>query len=109
MDRETVERVKEELRGIAEEHDIDLEETIVFGSRVREDYTEESDVDILLVSPDFKGMATSRRSREFYLDWDYDKLPTPEFICLTPKEFRERRKKKPHIVRTAVEEGVKVV
>jgi len=106
MDRETVGRVGSQLEEIAAGNSIELEKAIAFGSRVRGDYTERSDIDIILVSPDFEGVPVARRSREFYLDWNYEQLPEPEFICLTPDEFDSKRKKDPHIVRTAVEEGV---
>ncbi len=108
MDEQTIGQVKEKLRDVAADNGIELVRVIVFGSRARDDYREDSDVDVLIVSPDFENVATARRSREFYLGWDYDQLPTPEFICLTPEEFAEQKEKKPHIVRTAVEEGVQL-
>ena len=106
MDTETIERVTETLLETAERIDVTLEGVIVFGSRAREDYRPESDVDVLLVSPDFEGVSAYKRPKLFYRYWDYDELPDPEFVCLTPEEFEER--KRPHIVRTAVEEGVVV-
>lgn len=108
MDTETVERVTETLVTTAEEVGYTLSEVIIFGSRTRDDYRPESDVDVLLVSPDFEGMPSYKRPKLFYRHWDYDELPDPEFICLTPAEFEERKAKRPHIVRTAVEEGVVV-
>ncbi|MFB6158079.1 MAG: nucleotidyltransferase domain-containing protein [Candidatus Nanohalobium sp.] len=108
MDKNTVEEVRERLMEKAEEENIELDELIVFGSRAREDYRESSDVDVLLVSPDFEDTNYYKRPRPFYDAWNYDKLPEPEFICLTPEEFREKREKKPNIVRTAVEEGVRL-
>lgn len=108
MDTETIERVTETLFETAERIGVDLEEVIVFGSRVRDDYRPESDVDVLLVSPDFEGVAPYKRPELFYRGWDYGELPDPEFVCLTPAEFEERTGKRPHIVTTAVEEGVSV-
>ncbi len=108
MDTETIERVEEMVEKLAEQHDIRLEKVIVFGSRVREDYREQSDVDLLIVSPDFEDVPWNERSVDLYLDWDYDTLPTPEFICLTPGEFMEKRERQSHIVRTAVKEGVAI-
>lgn len=69
---------------------------------------EGSDIDILMVSSDFEGMAYYKRPKLFYRHWEYDELPDPEFICLTPAQFEERKTKQPHIVRTAVNEGVSV-
>lgn len=109
MDNRTVERVTRTLRTTADEHDIALAELIVFGSRTREDYRPDSDVDVLVVSPDFEGVRNYERPKPFYRGWKYGTLPDPEFICLTPAEFEERKRLDPHLVRTAVEEGVAVV
>ncbi len=106
MDTETINAVKTLVQDVAAEQGMELSEVIVFGSRVRSDYRERSDIDLLIVSPDFSGTAWNKRPGPFYEAWDYEELPTPEFICLTPDEFQEKREKDPHIVRTAVEEGV---
>lgn len=108
MDTETIDRVTENLETTAGRIGLTLEEVIIFGSRVRDDYRPGSDVDVLLVSPDFQDLPIYRRPKLFYRHWDYDQLPDPEFICLTPEEFEERKQKEPHIVRTAVDEGVSV-
>lgn len=108
MDRATIERVAENLLATAERIGYPLDEVIVFGSRVREDYRDDSDVDVLIVSPDFEGMKAYKRSKLFFRDREYDELPDPKLICLTTEEFEERRTKQPHIVRTAVEERVSV-
>ncbi len=106
MDTETVEQARTLIQSIADDQDITLNQIIVFGSRSRDDYREHSDIDLVLVSPDFEDVSKLDRSTAFYLDWDYDTLPDPEFICLTPEEFEEKKQRKPHIVRTAVEEGI---
>lgn len=108
MDSKTIRRVSETLRETADAVGYTLTEVIVFGSRVREHYRPESDVDVLLVSPDFEGVPAYKRPKQFYRRWDYDELPDPEFLCLTPEEFEERKQLRPHIVRTAVDEGVSV-
>lgn len=108
MDSKTIDQVTETVTATAERIGLTLTEIIVFGSRARDDYRPESDVDVLLVSPDFADVKPYKRPKLFYRYWDYDTLPDPEFICLTPAEFDERRRKEPHIVRTAVEEGVSV-
>lgn len=108
MDKKTVEEVKQLVLNTAEEEHIEIEEFVIFGSRVREDYREKSDVDILIVSKDFKETNYLKRAIPFQNNWKYGEMPTPEFICLTPKEFKEKKDKKPHIVNTAVEEGVKL-
>lgn len=108
MDTETIERVTETLRETAEQVGYTLTEIIVFGSRAREDYGPESDVDLLVVSPDFEDVPAYKRPKLFYRHWDYDTLPDPEFVCLTPEEFEERKDLVPHIVHTAVHEGISV-
>lgn len=108
MDRETIEKVNRKLEQISSKEDISLDEVVVFGSRARDDYRESSDVDILIVSRDFEGKPWNKRPGPFYRHWDYDELPEPEYVCLTPEEFEEKRKRKPHIVREAVETGVRV-
>lgn len=108
MDTETVRRVTETVEEAAEKADVSLDRVVVFGSRARDDYREESDVDVLLVSEDFEGVRNYRRSKLFFRYWDYENLPDPEFVCLTPEEFESGREAEAHIVRTAVEEGVAV-
>lgn len=108
MDREAIERVRRKLKEIALSEGIDLESVIIFGSRVTDDYTKGSDIDILLVSDGFDGMRWYKRPGVFYRKWDYKGLPEPEFICLTLKEFKEKKKMKTHIVREAVKTGVAV-
>ena len=98
----------ERIREIAANHDIEIDRLIVFGSRVRGDYREDSDIDVLLVSPAFEGVTYYKRPRPFNTGWDYSELPPPELICLTPAEFEEKRRRDPHIVRTAVEESVSI-
>lgn len=108
MDTKTIERVTANLESTSDRIGVSLDELIIFGSRARGDHRPGSDVDVLMVSADFEGMPGYRRTKLFYRHWDYDELPDPEFICLTPAEFEERKDKQPHIVRTAVEEGVSV-
>jgi len=106
MDRETINKVTQKIKEISKSENIELEKIIIFGSRAREDYTKGSDVDILLVSKDFEGLNWYKRPSIFYRYWDYDNLIEPEFICLTPEEFKEKKEMKPHIVREAVEKGI---
>ena len=104
----TVNAAAERIREIAANHDVPIDRLIVFGSRVREDYREHSDSDILLVSSAFEGVTYHKRPRPFSTNWNYEELPPPEFIALTPAEFEEQRRRDPHIVRTATEEGLLV-
>lgn len=108
MDRKTVKKVETLLNYVAKKYNIVLKEAIIFGSRVRKDYQERSDIDLLLVSPDFKDVAWNKRPGPFYEEWNYKELPEPEFICLTPEEFEEQRKIDAHIVQDAVKKGVAI-
>ncbi|PSP42878.1 hypothetical protein BRC68_09885 [Halobacteriales archaeon QH_6_64_20] len=52
------------MRAGAERAGIEVTEVVVFGSRARDDYRPESDVDALVVSPDFEeNEATNGRNR----------------------------------------------
>jgi len=108
MDRELSGRVKDSLESIASDQGIRLDQVILFGSRAREDHGEESDIDLVLISEDFEHMDTPSRSKYFYLKWDYDELPEPEFICFTPEEFAEKKENRGFIAYQAAKEGVEI-
>jgi hypothetical protein len=82
-----------------------VEKAIVFGSRVRGGHDKYSDVDLLIVSPDFKGIKFGKRALGFYKYWNLN-YPV-DFLCLLPKEFNEK-KKKITIVREALKEGIEI-
>ena len=107
MDRETIQRVKNQLQSICKSEGINLTEIIVFGSRIKGDYTDRSDIDILLISKDFEGQKWYKRPGVFYRYWDYKNLPEPEIICYTPQEF-ERKKNEIGIVAEALKEGIEI-
>lgn len=86
------------IEGLLSDVGIDSERIVLFGSRARREYTEESDVDILIVSPDFEEIRYPNRSQELYLEWPYDTLPAPEFMCLTPDELSEQAESRSSIV-----------
>ena len=88
---------------------IDIKKLILFGSYTRDDYTSDSDVDLILVSSDFKGKNFTKRSWGFYKFWHLDpeiKYPV-DFICYTPEEF-EKLKKRVSIVSEAIKEGIEI-
>lgn len=91
-----VERLKEKIK---------VEKVIIFGSRAREDYLEDSDVDLIIVSRDFEGVLFYERMDKLILLWE---SPLDlEALCYTPEEFK-KKKREIGIVRQAVEEGVEV-
>lgn len=82
-----------------------IEKSILFGSRARGDFLDNSDVDLIVVSKDFSGISFRKRMAEAIEDWDAD--VDLEVICYTPKEF-EKLRKRIGIVKKALEEGVEV-
>ena len=79
-----------------------IQKAIVFGSRARGDHRPSSDLDILLVSPDFKALAFIDRPAEVLRYWDgkFDLEP----LCYTPEEY-ERLRGMMGIVTVADREG----
>jgi predicted nucleotidyltransferase len=87
-------RVRRELRP---------ERVILFGSRGRGDNRAGSDYDLLIVSGRFRGVPWIERAPLVIRLWD---LPLDvEPICLTPEEYRRRRREL-SIIGEAVREGV---
>jgi uncharacterized protein len=81
-----------------------IEKAILFGSRARGDNFNDSDYDVILVSPDFENIFFTQRIAKMYDFWKHYPLEI-EPICYTPEEF-EKKKNQIGIVKTAVEEGI---
>ena len=81
-----------------------IDKIILFGSRATGRSQKDSDVDLILVSPTFRGMKIGR-ARGLHKYWDID-MPV-DFICYTPEEFEEKRKQV-SLVSLAVEEGIEI-
>lgn len=84
---------------------IKVDRFIFFGSRARGKFKRYSDFDVLIVSPNFKGVTWYKRPTKFYLIWKED-YPL-ELLCYTPEEFN-KRSKKIGIVSEAVREGIEI-
>ncbi len=83
--------------------DLEPERVILFGSRARGDNRADSDYDLLIVSARFRGLPWIERAPLVIRLWD---LPLDvEPICLTPEEYRRRRREL-SIIGEAVREGV---
>ncbi len=82
-----------------------IEKYILFGSRVRNDFLDTSDVDLILVSKDFLNINFRKRMSEALEYWDGD--VDLEVICYTPEEF-EKMRKRIGLVKKAVEEGIEI-
>ncbi len=82
---------------------ITVEKALLFGSRARGDWLYTSDVDMMLVSPDFEGRKPQDRAAEVLAHWDEG--VDLEVLCYTPKEL-ERMSGRMGIVRQALKEGI---
>ena len=80
-----------------------IKKAIIFGSRARGDYFLDSDVDLILISNDFKDLKFIDRIGNIIKFWNY---PIDlEVICYTPEEF-DKMKKRIGLVKKALEEGI---
>ena len=84
---------------------IDVRKVILFGSRAREDFREDSDFDVIVVSDEFEGVKSYKRAPDMYRAWNVDY--SVDFVCLTSEEF-EKMKNRPTIIKLASEEGIEI-
>jgi hypothetical protein len=107
MVRYTDEEVRNSLRKFLSrvKKKFKIEKALLFGSRARGDSLMHSDVDLILVSEDFKSYKFMDRMAEIIGEWDG--AVDLEVICYTPQEF-ERKRKQIGIIQKAVEEGVDI-
>lgn len=106
MDKEKTRLVKELKKfkkKLSEKYEID--KLILFGSRVKGKHRKDSDVDITIISKDFRKIPVLYRNRGLYLVWDLDYRV--DFICYTPEEF-ERLRHKATICQTIAKEGIEI-
>jgi len=95
-------RIADFIEKVREKYEIT--QAILFGSRARGDHLIDSDYDVVLVSPDFRGIFFSQRSALMYDFWRHWPLEI-EPLCYTPEEF-EAKKRQIGIVKEAVKEGM---
>ena len=103
-EKKVIKQLENFLEEISLEYPINI--AYLFGSRARGKPRRDSDIDLLIVSKKFKGKRWLNRSPPLYSKWNLD-YPV-DFICLTPDEFRERRKQV-GIVREAIKSGIKII
>lgn len=106
MSDSIIQRTSAAARLIARAHELTLSQIVVYGSHAAETADERSDIDLVLVSPDWEGVDYYARPEPFLIDWPRDELPTPDIIPVTPAEFTQRSQNETDIVRTAVETGI---
>lgn len=85
--------------------EVSIYKMIFFGSRAKGRFHEDSDIDLIIVSPAFRRLNFFQRGAKMY---DYWNLNYPvDFLCYTPKEFN-KLKNQITIVKEALEEGVEI-
>jgi len=82
-----------------------LQRMILFGSRVKGKKGKDVDIDLVIVSSQFKNLDFFERGAKMYDYWNLD-YPV-DFLCYTPEEFN-KLKKQITIVREAVREGIEI-
>ncbi len=100
--REDIKRVLEKFKDRVNK-DFPVKSMIFFGSMAAGKATEESDIDLIIVSDRFKGMNFIKRASKMYDYWDL-RYPV-DFLCYTPKEFR-KLSQGITIVREALDGGI---
>lgn len=103
--RETlIKEIKKFTKIISKEYKI--KKVILFGSQVTKKININSDVDLIIVSPNFKRKRKIKRSPPLYIKWN---LSYPvDFLCYTPEEFK-KKKSQIGIVQEAVKEGIEII
>lgn len=85
--------------------DIPVTKMILFGGRARGKGGRDRDVDLIIVSPQFRGLDFFQRGARMYDYWD---LGYPvDFLCYSPDEFR-KLSKQITIVSEAIKEGIEI-
>lgn len=82
-----------------------IDKMVFFGSRAKGTAKKRSDIDLLLVSSDFKKKKYFKRSPPFYLLWDYNY--DVDILCLTPEELAKKQKEI-GIIQQALKEGIEI-
>ncbi len=87
---------------------ISIEEVYLFGSYVKDTWLKTSDIDLVIISSDFKNMRYLERLELIYsVQWRLNLKHFIEVIPLTPEEFR-KRKKKSIVLRDASKYWIKI-
>ena len=85
-----------------------INKLILFGSCATNKIGEDSDVDLIVVS-NFKEKGNVNRAQCLYREWHLiQKIDLPvDFLCYTPKEFKELSKRIT-IISEALKEGIEI-
>jgi len=100
---ETLKLIKETILNVAKEYNVEIDKIILFGSRARGDYKEDSDWDILIVTKEKLDKKT-----KFNLWYNiYRRLEFPADIIIVSKDTFERFKNDYGFIYSyALEEGI---
>jgi len=101
--RDLIKSLKEFKKEISRQ--VEIDKMIVFGSLAKGKFTKDSDIDLIIVSKTFRKKNFHERSLGFYKFWKMDR--PFDFICLSPEEF-ENMRKRISIVSLAEKEGVEI-
>jgi uncharacterized protein len=104
MDKEQI-RVVNEIKNFLKKVGGAFERVILFGSYARGDYGEDSDVDLIIVSNDFKKKKSYKRGVELYNLWYSENDVDVDFVCLTPEEF-DAESKIVGVIKYAIRDGI---
>jgi uncharacterized protein len=96
-----LEEIKKEIN-----RDFPVEKMILFGSNATGKTHKDSDIDLIIVSPKFKGLDFMQRGSKMYDYWSLTDQPV-DFICYTPEEYK-KRSKGVTMVGKAMIEGIKI-
>ncbi len=97
----SLEHLRQALRSLP----IRISRAILFGSRARGDYLEDSDWDVIIVSEDFMGSPFPERMSPLLLELTVSNV---QMFCYTPEEFEEGEGAL-GIIGTALGEGVDLI
>ncbi|NPA85749.1 MAG: nucleotidyltransferase domain-containing protein [Crenarchaeota archaeon] len=90
MRRKALEAARRLLAAL-EREGIKIKEAYLFGSYARGDFLETSDVDLIVISEDWRGMRFLDRLELVYrLEWEEGITPWVEVLPLTPEEAERR-------------------
>jgi len=104
MDKKIIKSLKEYKKKIS--HDIKVKQMIFFGSRAKGKLHKYSDIDLIIVSPEFKKQRYIHRSLDLYRKWNLD-FPV-DLLCYTPQEIKERKKAKWGVIQEAMKTGIEI-
>ena len=98
--------IKEQIMKSLDEMEVSIESIILFGSRARGDYNEDSDYDILIITKETFPFKEKLRISESIRDWVV-KLHIPSDIIIRSRdEVDHLRNDIGSFIREAVQEGV---